>query len=98
MHGNADICAVGPVLPVFFVEQISFRLKKSDLGEREFDLPAVGGRQHRQVAPRRIGDDGLLAAGGNNFRAARGGAAKGGAETPRLRSAPALSTSSAFAR
>ena len=71
------------MLPVFFVEQIRFRLEVADLGKREFDLPAVGGAPHRHVAPGGIGHDGLTGVRGNDFLAAGGGAAEVGAEARR---------------
>jgi hypothetical protein len=66
------------VLPVFFIEPISFRLKKTDFGERQFNLPAVGGFLHRHVAPGGIGDDGPAGVGGDDFAAAGGGATEVG--------------------
>ena len=80
MDGNAHIRAVGPVLPVFFVEQIGLGLEEADFGERQFDLPAVGGFLHGHIAPGRIGDDGLAGVGGDDFAAAGGGAAEVGAQ------------------
>ena len=75
-----DVRAVRPVLPVFLIEQIGFGLEIADFGERQFDLPAVGGFLHRHVAPGRVGDRRPAGVGGDDFVAAGGGAAEVGAE------------------
>jgi hypothetical protein len=80
VDGNSDVRAVRPVLPVFFVEQIGLGLEVADFGERQFDLPAVGGFLHRHVAPRGAGGGGAAGVGGNDFAAAGGGAAEVGAQ------------------
>ena len=80
VDGNSHVRAVRPVLPVFFVEQIGLGLEVADLGERQFDLPAVGGFLHRHVAPGGSGGSGTAGVGGDDFAAAGGGAAEVGAE------------------
>ena len=80
VHGNAHVRAVRPVLPVFFVEQIRLGFEIAHFGQRQFDLPAVGGGLHGHIAPGSVGDDGPAGVGGNDFAAARGGAAEIGAQ------------------
>ena len=72
------------MLPVFFVEQIGFGLEIADFGERKFDLPAIGGRLHGQVAPGSTGGGGTPGVGGDDFAASDIGAAEIGAETRRV--------------
>ena len=80
VDGNSHVCAVGPVLPFFFVEQVGFGLEVADFGERQFDLPAVGGFLHRQIAPRGVGGSSSAGVGGDDFAAQRGGTAEVGAQ------------------
>ncbi len=80
MDGNTHVGAVGPVLPVFFVEQICLGLEEAHLGQRQFDLPAVGGWLHWHVAPGGPGGHGATGMGGDDFAAAGFGAAEVGAE------------------
>ena len=83
VNGNPHVGAVGPMLPVFIVEQIGLGFEVADFSEGQLDLPAVGGGLHRHIAPGGIGDDRLTGVGGNDFLTAGGGAAEVGAKTGR---------------
>ena len=80
VDGDAHVRTVGPMLPVFFVEQIGLGLEVADLGQGQFDFPAVRSLLHRQIAPGRIGDDRLPGVRGNDFAPAGGGATQVGAK------------------
>ena len=81
--------AVRPVLPVFFVEQISLGLETADFGEWQFDFPRAAVFLHRHVAPGGAGGSGAAGVGGDDFAAAGGGAAEVGAEQRAPAGAPA---------
>ena len=80
MDGNSDVRAVGPVLPIFSVEQISLGFEVAGFGERQFDLPSIGVFLHRQIAPRGAGGGGAAGVRGNDFAAQRDGASEVRAE------------------
>jgi len=83
MNGDAHIGAVGPLLPVFFVQQIGLGFEVADLGQGQFDFPAAGGFLHGQIAPGSAGKGGAAGMGGDDFAAAHGGAAEVGAQARR---------------
>ena len=58
VDGNAHVRAVRPVLPVFFVEQISLGLEAAGFGERQFNFPRAAVFLHWHVAPRGSGGGG----------------------------------------
>ena len=76
MHGNADIGTGGPMLPVFFVEQIRLGFEKTGFGQRQFQFPTIGDGAHRHIAPRGIGNHATTGMGGEDFAANGGGAAE----------------------
>jgi hypothetical protein len=76
VNRNANVVAIGPMLPFFFVEQIDFGFEKSDFGERNFDFPNVVVFLHGQIAPGNSGGGDVSGVRGNNFFSPLSGAAK----------------------
>ena len=73
-----------------FVQQISLGLEETNFSQRQFDFPAVAGFLHWHIAPGGPGVSGTTRVGGDDFAAARGGAAEIGAQ----QGAPAVVTES----
>ena len=80
MHADADVRAIGPMLPAFGIEQIRLGLEVTGFGQRQFNLPAVAGFLHRQIAPRSARGNGAAGVGGDDFPPQRGRAPEVGAE------------------
>ena len=92
MDADADVRAVGPMLPAFGVEQIRLGFEEAGFGERQFDLPDVAAFLHGHVAPGRAGVDRAAGMRGNDFAPEGGGATEIGAEQRARAIAPAIVT------
>ena len=80
MDGNARVRAIGPMLPVFFIQPIGLGLEEAHFGDGQFNFPAAGNLPHGQIPPRFAGKCHASGLGGDNFTAALGGAAEVRAE------------------
>ena len=80
VYADTDVRAVGPMLPAFGIEQVRLGLEIAGFGQRQFNLPAVAGFPHRQIAPRSASGNGAAGVGGDDFPPQRGRASEVGAE------------------
>src|ERR1035438_253781 len=53
MNTDADVRAIGPMLPAFRVEQIRLGFEEAGFSERQFDLPGIAVLLYRRAAPGR---------------------------------------------
>src|ERR1035441_7720617 len=86
MNTDADVLAIGPMLPAFRVEQIRLGLEEAGFSERQFDLPGIAVLLHRHVAPGFAGVTRAAGVRGDDFAPERRAATEIGAE----QSAPAV--------
>ena len=55
MDGDAEVMAVGPVLPAAMIEEVGLGAEEASFAEREFEEPAAFAALHGDVAPRGTG-------------------------------------------
>jgi len=89
MNTDADVLAIGPMLPAFRVEQIRLGFEEAGFSERQFDLPGLTVLLHRHVAPGFAGVNRAAGVRGDDFAPERCGATEIGAEQGAPAVAPA---------